>query len=98
MAFDEPVGVFVPDSRVKDFDGFGEAVFGEILFEHGATTVEFATDPIFAGVVGGVVGENVGVTLGFGFFVNETLGEARDVPELVTEVAAGDNGVFGESI
>ena len=53
LALEEPVGVFVPDGVVEEFDGFGKAVlpyqFVELLF----AVVEFAADPVFAHVEGG---------------------------------------------
>ena len=39
MAFEEPVGVFVPDSGVDFFDGFGEAIRAHVVFDGGAEGV-----------------------------------------------------------
>ena len=48
LAFEEPVGVFVPDGGVDELDGFGEAVVDEVFFEVFVEAVEFAADPVFA--------------------------------------------------
>lgn len=92
LAFDEPVGVFVPDSGIEGFDGFGEAVVCEIVFDFFFAGGEFAANPVFTHVVGRVIGGGVGV------LINEGLNKSSDVPELVTEVAAGDDGVLGEGL
>ena len=48
MAFEEPVGVFVPYSAVEGFDGFGEAVFAHVAFDLELEVVQLAADPVFA--------------------------------------------------
>lgn len=54
LAFDEPVGIFIPDSGIEGLDGFGEAVAREIVFDFFLAGGEFATNPVFAHVVGRV--------------------------------------------
>jgi len=118
LAFDEPVGIFVPDGGVEGFDGFGEAVVCEIVLNFFFTGGEFAADPVFAHVVGRVgklgasgdgtfVDDVSGLFFGGDFdgdwavgvgFVDHALNEAGDVPEFVTEVTAGDDGIFGEGL
>ena len=118
LAFDEPVGVFVPDGGIEGFDGFREAIIREIVFDFFLAGGEFAANPVFAHVVGrvGKLGAGCDGTsiddfsvlffggdfdgdwaVGVGF-VNEGLDETGDIPELVTEVAAGNDGVFGEGL
>ena len=118
LAFDEPIGVFVPDGGVEGFDGFREAVVREIVLDFFFAGGEFAADPVFAHVVGrvgklGASGDGTfvddvgGLFFGGDFdgdwavgvgFVDHALNEAGDVPEFVTEVATGDDGVFGEGL
>ena len=52
MGFEEPVGVFVPDSVVDGFDGFGEAVLFDVAVDLGLEVVKLAADPVFADRVG----------------------------------------------
>lgn len=54
LTFDEPVGVFVPDGGIEGFDGFGEAIVREIVFDFFFAGGEFAANPVFAHVVGRV--------------------------------------------
>lgn len=118
LAFDEPVGVFVPDSGIEGFDGFGEAVVCEIVLDFFFAGGEFAADPVFAHVVGrvgkfGASFDGAGIDdfgiLFFGGdfdgdravrmgFVDEGLDETGDIPEFITEVAARNDGVFGEGL
>ncbi len=52
LTFDEPVSVFIPDSRGESLDGFGEAIFLEIIFDFFFALGEFATNPIFTNIIG----------------------------------------------
>lgn len=56
LAFEEPVGVFIPNRGIESFDGFREAIMLEIVLNGFFAGGEFAADPIFAEVVGGIGG------------------------------------------
>ena len=91
FAFEEPVGVFVPDEVIDEVAGFGKTIVVEELLELLVGLVDLVADPIFA------------VTGADDFFigrivVDEVLDEARDVPEFVAEVTAGNDGVFAEGL
>ena len=118
LAFNEPIGVFIPDGGIEGFDGFGEAVVCKIVLDFFFVGGKFAANPVFAHVVGrvgklgtgldGTFVDDFGVffgsedfqsnwAVGVGF-VDHALDEAGDVPEFIAEVAAGDDGVFGEGL
>lgn len=54
LTLDEPGGVFVPDGIRKSLDGFGKTISGEIVFDFFFAGSQFAANPIFARVIGGV--------------------------------------------
>ena len=54
MRFEEPVGVFVPDGLIENFNGFGKTIVFEVLFDLTDTIADLATNPVFAHVICGV--------------------------------------------
>lgn len=85
MAFEEPVGIFVPDQVVKEVAGFGEAVIVKEFLDSFAGLVDLIANPIFAVVVDGEL------FVSFRIIINELLNEAGDIPEFVAKVATSDN-------
>lgn len=104
LGFEEPVSVFVPDGVVEEFIGLGEAVMFDQAGGFADGEIEFADDPIFAHVVGAdfapvhIGGGKFSAVDGVAGFVDEVLDEAGDVPKLIAEVAAGNDGGFGEGL
>lgn len=52
LALNEPVGVFIPDSGIESFDGFGEAIVLKIVFDGFFAGGELAANPVFTKVIG----------------------------------------------
>ncbi len=92
FAFEEPVGVFVPDEIVDSVTCLGEAIFAEEALDFFVSSVDFAADPVFAKIVYDYV-----FILGLGI-VDHILNEACDVPNLVAEVAACDDFAATEGL
>jgi len=65
LAFEEPVGVFVPDSGVKGFDGFGEAIMREIVLDGFLAGGKLTTNPVFTEVIGRIGGLCASLDLAF---------------------------------
>lgn len=92
FAFEEPVGVFVPDEIVEKIACFGEAVVVEKLLQLFVGLIEVVANPIFTIVVDGEL------LVAFGVFVDNLLDKAGDVPELIAEVATSDDFTGAEGL
>ena len=92
LALKEPVGVFVPDKIIEQVTSFGEAITVKQFLYFPAGLIDLMANPVFA-----IVFE-----FGLGFFggvvIDELLDEARDVPEFIAEIAAGDNFARAEGL
>ncbi len=95
LAFEEPVGVFVPNEVVEEVASFCEAVVGEKFLHFPVSFVDLVANPVFA-----VVYEFVGWFLLWvlGIVVDHLLDEARNVPKLVTEIARCNNLAYTEGL
>ena len=52
LAFNEPVGVFIPDGRIEGFNGFGRYLVRESILDFFFAGGKLAANPVFTHVVG----------------------------------------------
>ena len=91
FAFEEPVGVFVPDKVIEQVAGFSKAIVLEKLVELFVGAIDFAANPVFA--------KRGFFWFWFAFvFINDGLDETADVPKLIAEVATSDNFTGAEGL